>query len=189
MSKVELRISALVQGTGPQYMLLLEEVEGTRRIPVIIGTNEAQSIAMALNEYSPPRPMTHDLFMNTLTAFGIVLNEVVITKVEDSIFYSELVCEHIASGTIIRIDSRTSDAISLSVRFKSKIYAETSVIDAAGISFLSMRDDIDEKSKLLKKIHDLETQLQREVRDENYEEASKIRDEIKKLKDQLKSIK
>ncbi len=187
MNKKELTISALAQTSGPQYVLLLQEVEGMRKIPVIIGSAEAQAIAMALNNFTSPRPMTHDLFTNSLFAFGIVLNEVIIVKVEDNIFYSELVCEQVSSGTKIRIDSRTSDAIALAIRFKCKIYANEQVLEDAGIDFSEIEqisNDTDDKI-ILKKIHDLEKRLQKAVKEENYEEASQIRDEIEKLKNQL----
>lgn len=186
MKKKELVISVLAQTSGPQYVLLLQEIDGLRKLPVIIGSNEAQAIAMSLNGFSSPRPMTHDLFTNSLFAFGIVLNEVLIVKVEDNIFYSELLCEQVSTGTKIRIDSRTSDAIALAVRFKCKIYVNEDVLENSGIDFSDIEQIPSDDDKLiLKKIHELEKLLEIAIKEEKYEEASRIRDEIKKMRDKL----
>lgn len=187
MKKKELVISVLAQTSGPQYVLLLQELDGLRKLPIIIGSSEAQSIVMSLNSFSSPRPMTHDLFTNSLFAFGIVINEVVIVKVEDNIFYSELLCEQVSTGTKIRIDSRTSDAIALAVRFKCKIFVNEDVLESSGIDFSDIEQiptDVDEKN-ILKKINELEKLLEIAIKEEKYEEASRIRDEINNLKDQI----
>ncbi len=182
--KKELRISAIVQTNGPHYVLLMQEVDGIRRLPIVIGANEAQSIIMVLENYQLERPLTHDLFVNTLSAFGIEISEIVIVKVQDNIFYSELICEQVSTGTRIRIDSRTSDAIALAIRYKCKIYAEEHVLKDAAIAVDFGK--VKTKEDLNQRIKDLETQLEIAVKEENYEEASLLRDEIKKLKDELK---
>jgi bifunctional DNase/RNase len=186
--KKELTISAIVQTNGPHYVLLMQEVDGERRIPIVIGASEAQSIIMVLENYPLVRPLTHDLFVNTLSAFGIVINEIVIVKVQDNIFYSELVCEQVSTGTRIRIDSRTSDAIALAIRFKCKIYAEEKVLQEASIS-LNLGEEASGKVNIEEKIAQLEKKLNDAVAEEKYEEASFLRDEIKKLKEQLKKRK
>ena len=186
MEKIELSISALAQTSGPQYVLFLQETIGTRKLPVIIGSAEAQAIAMAMNSFSSPRPMTHDLFANSFLAFGIVINEIIIVKVEDNIFYSELVCEQVSTGTKIRIDSRTSDAIALAVRYNCKIYAYDEVLKKAAIDFSEIEQTKPTEEKVvLKKIKNLQKRLEKAVKEEKYEEASQLKNEISKLKKQL----
>jgi bifunctional DNase/RNase len=121
MQKVKLNILGLSvsQTQSGAYALVLAEENGERRIPIIIGPVEAQAIAIQLEGLKPPRPLTHDLFKNLATAFDIVISEVVIYKLEEGIFYSELICEN--DGRQIRIDSRTSDAVGISPRFRCPI--------------------------------------------------------------------
>jgi uncharacterized protein len=191
MNKIKLNIESLVysQTHSGAYVLVLIEEFGQRKLPIVIGTAEAQAIALALEGMTPPRPLTHDLFVNFAMAYNINLVEVLITKLEGEIFYAELVCENISSR--IKIDSRTSDAVALAIRFKCPIFANESVLKAAGISYSSQgsqnkaenNDPIAETSNLTEKsISDLENLLSEAINSENYELASKIRDEINKRK-------
>jgi uncharacterized protein len=167
---------------------LMEEF-GQRKLPIVIGTAEAQAIALALEGMNPPRPLTHDLFVNFALAYSINLVEVLITKLEGEIFYAELVCENISSR--IKIDSRTSDAVALAIRFKCPIYANESVLKAAGISYSAQAtqskseinlQEVETSNLSAKSLSDLENLLHEAINNENYELASKIRDEINKRK-------
>jgi len=121
MNKVRLNIESLVysQTQSGAYVLVLIEENGSRKLPIVIGSAEAQAIAIALEGMNPPRPLTHDLFVNFASAFNINLDEVLITKLEEGIFYSELICDSLANR--VKIDSRTSDAVALAIRFKCPI--------------------------------------------------------------------
>lgn len=190
--KVKLNILGLSysQTQSGAYALVLAEEDGERRIPIIIGGVEAQSIAIKLEGLEPPRPLTHDLFLNYSRAFGIEVNEVIIYKLEEGIFYSELVCKK--DGEQLRIDSRTSDAVALSLRFNCPIYTYESIIESAGIVLDVNQDqeielDVDEQatkggeSKYSKKsLDDLNKLLNEAVSNEDYEKASEIRDEIQR---------
>jgi uncharacterized protein len=191
MNKIKLNIESLVysQTHSGAYVLVLIEEFGQRKLPIVIGTAEAQAIALALEGMNPPRPLTHDLFVNFAMAYSINLVEVVITKLEGEIFYAELVCENISSR--IKIDSRTSDAVALAIRFKCPIYANESVLKAAGISYSAQTNQSKGESNLQevrtsnlseKSLVDLENLLHEAINSENYELASKIRDEINKRK-------
>jgi bifunctional DNase/RNase len=191
MEKVELVISALAPARETEYILIMREVNGFRRLPIVIGMNEAQAIAVEVEGITRPRPWTHDLFVNSLSAFGIFLNEVIISKVdEERIFYSTLVLEQASTGTKIKIDSRTSDAIALAIRFKTKIFASEQVMSKSAISLSSFENEMKNKSKndvTKKRIEMFEKQLDLAIENEKYEEASKLRDEINYLKSQLRN--
>lgn len=134
MKTVQLNIIGLTysQSQSNAYALLLGEEEGPRRLPIVIGAFEAQSIAIALEkELMPPRPLTHDLFTSIALSFNIYLKEVMIHKLKEGIFYSYLVCEQ--DGEIKQIDSRTSDAVALALRFNCPIFTYESILDQAGI--------------------------------------------------------
>jgi bifunctional DNase/RNase len=190
MNKIKLNIESLVysQTHSGAYVLVLIEEFGQRKLPIVIGTAEAQAIALALEGMTPPRPLTHDLFVNFALAYNINLVEVVITKLEGEIFYAELVCENISSR--IKIDSRTSDAVALAIRFKCPIYANESVLKSAGISYVGQSQGNSESTigseqssdLAIKSISELELLLNDAINSENYELASKIRDEINKRK-------
>lgn len=203
MSLVRLNIKGISysQTQNGAYALILSEVDGDRKLPIVIGAFEAQSIAIALEkEIKPPRPLTHDLFKNFSDRFDIVVKQVIIHKLVDGVFYSSLICEHDKIEEII--DARTSDAIALALRFKAPIFTYKNILDKAGI-YLKVnpkKDDelqgdnilMDEvlaeeietstpkdnyKGKTLDELHKL---LEKSVANEDYETAARIRDEISK---------
>ncbi len=189
MDKIRLEIVGLSysQTQSGAYALVLSEVGGKRRLPIIIGGFEAQAIAIELEKMTPTRPLTHDLFKSFAVSFGIEVKEVVIYNLQEGIFYAKLVCEK--DGQLSDIDARTSDAIALGVRFKSPIYTFESILASAGILSDEFMDDDDDEtgdsdtpenefSNLTE--DELQEQLQQAIDNEDYELASKIRDEIKK---------
>lgn len=195
MDKIKLEIVGLSysQTQSGAYALVLSETKGNRRLPIIIGGFEAQAIAIELEKMTPTRPLTHDLFKNFAISFQINIQEVNIYKLEEGIFYSKIVCEK--DGEITEIDARTSDAIAIGVRFECPIYTSEAILSSAGIlldeSSLEDNDDfleevLDEttegESIEVQSIEDLEQQLAEAIENEDYELASKIRDEIKKRK-------
>ena len=168
------------------YALVLAEENGDRRIPIIIGTAEAQSIAIRLEHLTPPRPMTHDLFASFAQGFGIRLREVFVYHYEDGVFSSELLFD---DGTRqIRIDSRTSDAIAIALRTQSPIYTTEKIINEAGIIFQEEpKEKKKEETKTVKRKHlndystkELKERLEEAVRMEAYEKAALIQQELKK---------
>ena len=198
MKKVKLNILGLSysQTQTGAYALVLSEADGNRRIPIIIGAVEAQAIAIQLEGLKPPRPLTHDLFLNVALAFDIEIAEVFIHKLEEGIFYAEIVC--VQNTNRIRVDSRTSDAIALALRFECPIYTTEEIIEKAGIIMEfdesgEGNDDSDD-SELIKKTsashidysecssEELNELLDSAITDEDYEKASEIRDEINKRK-------
>ncbi|HPR33746.1 MAG TPA: bifunctional nuclease family protein [Prolixibacteraceae bacterium] len=195
MHKIRLNVLGLSvsQTQTGAYALVLAEDSGDRRIPIIIGPVEAQSIAIQLEGLHPPRPLTHDLFKNIAHAFQIELIEVIIYKLEEGIFFSELICEQ--SGTRIAIDSRTSDAVALALRFRCPIYTTEEILSKAGIVFevsegyeespqQEMSENDERKNKYeLYSLEELQQLLHEAVQDEKYEMASEIRDEISRRKE------
>ncbi|WP_055447788.1 bifunctional nuclease family protein [Lacinutrix mariniflava] len=203
MSLVRLKIKGISysQTQNGAYALILNEVDGERKLPIVIGAFEAQSIAIALEkEIRPPRPLTHDLFKNFADRFDIVVKQVIIHKLVDGVFYSSLICERDKIEEII--DARTSDAIALALRFKAPIFTYKNILDKAGI-YLKVdpnkdENDEDDDSILVEDIineelefvdsddydsHSLEelnNLLGEAVENEDYETAAKIRDEISK---------
>lgn len=202
MSLVKLSIKGISysQTQNGAYALILNEVDGDRKLPIVIGAFEAQSIAIALEkEIKPPRPLTHDLFKNFADRFDIVIKQVIIHKLVDGVFYSSMICERDKIEEII--DARTSDAIALALRFNAPIFTYKNILDKAGIYLKAnpeenqdhLEDDLlstpetfglpqDENqspyTKLsLSELHEL---LENAVQDEDYEKAAKIRDEISK---------
>ena len=194
MKKIRLNIESLVysQTQSGAYVLVLIEEDGTRKLPIVIGSSEAQAIAIALEGMKPPRPLTHDLFISFSSAFNISIDEVVITKLDEGIFYSELICDSLANR--IKIDSRTSDAVALAIRFKCPIYADEDVLKQAGISSEDYNnpDDTHADAELIrderheklaaKSMKELKQMLSDAINKEEYELASKIRDEINSRK-------
>lgn len=191
MDKIKLEIVGLSysQTQSGAYALVLSEVDGNRRLPIIIGGFEAQAIAIELEKMVPTRPLTHDLFKNFASTFNINVKEVVIYKLTEGIFYSKLVCEQ--EGNIVEIDARTSDAIAIGVRFECPVYTSESILSSAGILLDQealeeedlLAEALDEEPKATIEtisIEDLENQLNQAIDDEDYELASKIRDEIQR---------
>ncbi len=193
MQKIRLNILGLSvsQTQSGAYALVLAEEEGDRRIPIIIGPVEAQAIAIQLEGLKPPRPLTHDLIKNMALAFEIALLEVTIYKLEEGIFYSELLCE--MGGKEIKIDSRTSDAVALALRFRCPIYTSEEILKKAGIVLeqedenspvRSMADEETEapsgSSYSQYSTDELNELLNDAVQNEDYEKASIIRDELNK---------
>ncbi|MGB3774374.1 MAG: bifunctional nuclease family protein [Leeuwenhoekiella sp.] len=198
MSLVRMNIKGISysQTQNGAYALILNEVEGERKLPIVIGAFEAQSIAIALEkEIRPPRPLTHDLFKNFADRFEVVIKQVIIHKLVDGVFYSSLICER--DGKEENIDARTSDAISLALRFNAPIFTYKNILDKAGI-FLETKEDpdtdglivddlVEEKEKPSGKsnysklpLQELNKLLDKAVGEEDYEAAAKIRDEISK---------
>ncbi|PHR49266.1 MAG: hypothetical protein COA32_04235 [Fluviicola sp.] len=191
MEKVKLEIVGLSysQTQSGAYALVLSEVEGNRRLPIIIGGFEAQAIAIELENMTPTRPLTHDLFKNFALEFEIKIKEVIIYNLVEGIFYSKLICEQ--NGVEKEVDARTSDAIALGVRFKCPVYTYETILGSAGIK-LEDGEDLEppveaepaEKKETNKgdlsklTIKELEAQLEGAVENEDYELASKLRDEI-----------
>ena len=179
------------------YILVLQEENGTKRLPIVIGGFEAQAIAIELENMKPSRPLTHDLFKTMMDEFGITLKEVIIEKMEEGIFYATMVCENKEKS--VRLDSRTSDAVAMAVRFKCPIYTYQEVLDKVGVEPPDLTDeDTDEKkieelelteeegpkTKAIEEmdLDELKERLQKAIEEENYELASIIRDEIKRRK-------
>src|ERR671921_663265 len=133
MKKIELEIVALSHSITQthSYAVVLGEVNGLRRLPIVIGGFEAQAIAVALERMQPSRPLTHDLLKNFMTAFNVDLQEIVISDLQEGIFYSKLVC--VNEHDTVEIDSRTSDALALAVRFGCPVYTYDHILESAGI--------------------------------------------------------
>ncbi|UQD55932.1 bifunctional nuclease family protein [Flavobacterium sp. K5-23] len=206
MSLVKLSIKGISysQTQNGAYALILNEVDGERKLPIVIGAFEAQSIAIALEkEIKPPRPLTHDLFKNFAERFDIVVKQVIIHKLVDGVFYSSIICERDKIEEII--DARTSDAIALALRFNAPIFTYKNILDKAGIylktnpqetdSDTQDLDDVlsnpetfgleEERSEsdrpyLKNSLQELNELLSQAVEHEDYEKAVKIRDEISK---------
>lgn len=192
MQKIKLNILGLSvsQSQSGAYALVLAEENGDRRIPIIIGPIEAQSIAIQLEGLKPPRPLTHDLFKHLATAFEIKVTEVIIYKLEEGIFYSELVC--MRNEKQIIIDSRTSDAVALSLRFDCPIYTTNEILQRAGIVIEFENEHTQEEwhqplsDEPIRGKHEYEKYTSAELKQmlsnaihaEDYEKASAIRDEI-----------
>lgn len=195
MKKIELEIVALSHSITQthSYAVVLGEVNGLRRLPIVIGGFEAQAIAVALERMQPSRPLTHDLFANFMSTFTIKLQEVIIYKLEEGIFYAKLLCEH--NGEIIEIDSRTSDALALAVRADCRIFTYENILDAAGL-YLDPSETSSDESKNVDNttasvsstdpdqdlktmtIDELNKLLQQVLEQEDYVRAISIRDEI-----------
>ena len=191
MKKIELEIVALSHSITQthSYAVVLGEVNGLRRLPIVIGGFEAQAIAVALERMQPSRPLTHDLMKNFMLAFNIELHEIIINDLQEGIFYSKLVCS--TEHDTVEIDSRTSDAVALAVRFGCPIYTYDNILDSAGI----LMEEDDKKKKVLVSHNDtnsddlkklsmteLENLLNEVLEQEDYIKAASIRDEIKSRK-------
>ncbi|RAR74135.1 bifunctional nuclease family protein [Flavobacterium aciduliphilum] len=205
MSLVKLTIKGISysQTQNGAYALILNEVDGERKLPIVIGAFEAQSIAIALEkEIKPPRPLTHDLFKSFADRFDIVVKQIIIHKLVDGVFYSSIICERDKIEEII--DARTSDAIALALRFSAPIFTYKNILDKAGI-YLNTHPEVENKEldedgvlstpetfgfdtdnasseNSYKKfsLSELQDMLEHAVQEEDYEKAARIRDEISK---------
>lgn len=193
MKRIELDIVALSHSVtqSHNYAVVLGERRGQRRLPIVIGSFEAQAIAVAMERMVPNRPLTHDLFKNTLETFNIELREVVINNLLDGIFYARLVC--VKNGEVFEIDSRTSDAIAMAVRFDCPIYTYDFILEAAGVILDDQEEEeagragagqvpaqiIDTGALETYPTDALQRRLQEVLEAEDYETAAKIRDELK----------
>ncbi len=171
------------------YALILGEVEGKRRLPIIIGSFEAQAIAIALEKMKPARPLTHDLFKSFAEIFGVTLIEVIINKFIDGVFHAVLVCDD--GHNVVEIDSRTSDAVALALRFNCPIFTTEAILKAAGVEMdaASLDDESSENADAEADNpwsdytdEELEEMMKKAIESEDYERASQIRDELKRRK-------
>ena len=168
--------------SGGAYALILREVNGTRRLPIIIGAAEAQSIALEMEGIKPPRPLTHDLMKNIISTFGGELTEVVIDELRDGTFYAKLNID------TRQIDSRPSDAIALAVRYGAQIYVASAVMDEAAFvpeeeeeeQSPPARQERKQPETRVSRLDQLRQQLREAIEQENYEKAAQLRDEIRK---------
>ena len=196
MSLIQLRVNRIAysQNQSGAYAMILDEVDGNRKLPVVIGEFEAQSIAVNLDKnIKPQRPFTHDLFKNFAYRFDIAIKRVIITKLVDGVFYSSLICERDKIEEII--DSRTSDAVSLALRFKAPIYTHENVLEKAGVVFEkgelptqgTLDDELsDEINYTDLSNQELENAIKKAVKKEDYELAARLRDEISKRSNKAK---
>ncbi len=172
--------------SGGAYALILSEVDGNRRLPIIIGTFEAQAIALELESIKPPRPMTHDLLKNVILSFNSNVEQVVINDLNEGTFFAQIHCTNDQEG--FELDARPSDAIALAIRFGASIFVNSKVLDEAGIQTEETSEPKGtspqgmEGKKEMTKLEELEKELQTAVDTENYEKAAKLRDQIQKLK-------
>jgi bifunctional DNase/RNase len=192
LQKVQCEILGLSSSpsTGGAYAILLKEIEGIRRLPIIIGAFEAQAIALEIEGIKPPRPLTHDLLKQIIDNLGGSVIEVIINELRENTFYAKIVLD--VSGLTNEIDARPSDAIALSVRTQTPIYVAESVLEIAGFvpsdeteKETAEKSDVDDNPQIPKtketKIASLQLKLREALEDEEYERAAKIRDDIKKL--------
>ena len=198
MKKIKLDIVGLSysQTQSGAYALVLGEVNGRRRLPIIIGSFEAQAIAIEIEKMTPSRPLTHDLFKSFAQAYHIQIQEVIIYNLIDGIFYSKLICSD--GKKVVEIDARTSDAIAMAVRFDCPIHTYEFILSTAGIviegnDFVYLENMNDQSSEdknaslnpgnyTSVSVEELKTMLQDALADEAYEKAAKIRDELNKRK-------
>lgn len=189
MDKIELKIVGLSysQTQSGAYALVLSEKEGNRRLPIIIGGFEAQSIAIELENMKPSRPLTHDLFKAFADAYNVTVKEIIIYNLVEGVFYSKIVCSN--GGENIEIDARTSDSISIGLRAGAPVFTYEHILSSAGIQLdgdelleegpvtKSTEQDEDQKEPI-HTLDELDLMLKKAINDEDYEKASKIRDEI-----------
>jgi len=193
MKKIELEIVALSHSITQthSYAVVLGEINGLRRLPIVIGGFEAQAIAVALERMSPSRPLTHDLMKNFMMAFNVELHEIVINDLQEGIFYSKLVCS--SANDTVEIDSRTSDALALAVRFGCPIYTYDTILDQAGILMEGEEEKKQKNSPVTTEsggsddlkslsLEELDALLAEVLDHEDYIRAIAIRDEIKSRK-------
>ena len=191
MELIQLNISAIRQSDAQNnaYVMLLNETVGKRQLPVVIGWCEARAIAVALeSKEKTERPLTHDLFKTFGDKFNISVSKMVIHKLIEGVFHSTLYCKNLINSEEIEIDSRTSDAIAIAIRFSCPIFTYEDILSRASILSVSsfdkenIKSTIDHKEKKINKysLKELQESLKQAIKVENYEKASKIRDEIKR---------
>jgi len=192
MKKIRLEVIGMSysQLQSGAYALILGEADGRRRLPIIIGSFEAQSIALELEKMKPSRPLTHDLFRTFANTFDISITEVLIHKFTDGIFYALLSCTN--GDRRVEIDSRTSDAVALALRFRCPVYTTEEVMTLAAIDMTEQNDvfDVNDDNETAEEdtgreyegyeLEELEKMMQEAIDNEDYEKASLIRDEIKR---------
>ncbi len=194
-TKIELQIADIAPSgsSSGAYAMVLAEVEGNRRLPIVIGGAEAQAIAIELEKMTPSRPLTHDLFRSLAHSFGIDIEEVLIYNLVEGIFFAKLIATF--NGRTAEIDARTSDAVAIAVRFNCPIYCYEFILDAAGVSSEETTEemeleepdvDLEELSTVADagslSMDELQKQLENAIALEDYEKASRLRDEIVKRK-------
>ena len=200
MSKIQVDIMGLsTTPSGPSsYALILKEVNGDRRLPIIIGAFEAQAIALEIEGVRPPRPLTHDLIKNILDGLGVVITEVVVTELRDGTFYAKIYLDY--NGMTYEIDSRPSDAIAVAVRCGVPIFVDEEVMEEASFAPEEEEEEFEETGESLEppkpqpkkrggktplskeeKIAELQRQLEEAIKREDYERAAQLREEIRKL--------
>jgi bifunctional DNase/RNase len=198
MKRVKLKVMGISysQTQSGAYALILVDEKGDRRIPIIIGGFEAQAIVIKLENLDPPRPLTHDLFKNFADEFDITVSEVMIYKLEEGVFFSKLVCSN--GKKEFSIDSRTSDAVALSLRFGCPIYTSEEILEKAGITINPAETDVDTNTDVSEIVEpqsgkyasyndeELYKLIDEAVKTEDYERAAAVRDEIEKRKKKKK---
>jgi uncharacterized protein len=187
MKRIELEIVALSHSITQthSYAVVLGEVNGLRRLPIVIGGFEAQAIAVALEKMQPSRPLTHDLMKNFMHAFGVDLTEIIISDLQEGIFYSKLVC--VSENDTVEIDSRTSDALALAVRFGCTIYTYEHILESAGI----LMEDTGKKKKgsdSPAKAVTSDAVSNEDLKMLNVEELHKLLNEVLEQEDYLRAI-
>ncbi len=192
VQKIEMEILGLSTSpsSGGAYALILTEKNGNRRLPIIIGTFEAQAIALELESIKPPRPMTHDLLKNLVLSFNSSVQEVFINELSEGTFFAQI--HYDREDNKVELDARPSDAIAVAIRFGAPIFVHPEVLDEAGIASEERPEqNVGKKSSAggesksrgeMSKLEQLEEDLQLAIKTENYEKAAKLRDQIQKLK-------
>jgi bifunctional DNase/RNase len=190
MDKIELEISDIAPSgsTSGAYALVLKQIDGHKKLPIVIGGHEAQAIAIELEKMTPSRPLTHDLFKSFSTAFTIDIEEIIIYNLIEGIFFAKIIA--VQDGRKAEIDARTSDAVAVAVRFECPIYCYDFILDSAGIDaegedgafneddLVASETKMVEESTEALSVVELEAQLNQALEDEDYEKATILRDEI-----------
>ncbi len=180
MKKIELSLLGLTLSQSPDtYIVLLKEKEGEKRLPIAVGSSEAQSIAIAIDHLLPPRPMTHDAFFNVMVYYGIELKEVYIYDIVKGIFNAVMLCEQ--NGETERFNVRSSDAIAMALRFNVPIYTNENVLNMAGVvpSSSAREEKSGQKSLFDLSPSEIQREMEDAVKKEDYERASLLRDLLK----------
>jgi bifunctional DNase/RNase len=189
MKKIELEIVALSHSITQthSYAVVLGEVNGLRRLPIVIGGFEAQAIAVALEKMQPSRPLTHDLMKNFMTSFSIELHEIIICDLQEGIFYSKLLCS--SDNDTIEIDSRTSDAIALAVRFGCPVYTYENILDSAGMLMEDTEKGTEKKkAKQEVMVEDEEITGKEDLKTMTIEELNNMLNEVLEKEDYIRAI-